>query len=272
MTAFYRIIFFSTILIGITLSATAQNDVVLKTDGEELIGKVTSINKVDIDFIYQNETLQYQVPKTKISKITFASGRVQFFNNSTSLKDHHNKVAILPFALIKNQQEGSNAMSQKIQQETYSVYQNHNGILKFQDPMTTNRLLRQAGIGTNDRQNYAMGELCNILGVEYLVQGLVSIEETGSSTYSSSTTNVKTSNRKPVKTFVGKLFDNSGTNVSTGGATSSSKTYSTSITMNVFNDKGENLFSKDHNSFWQTSDAYKVTLKYLAKRTPLYTK
>jgi len=42
--------------------------------------------------------------------------------------------------------------------------------------------------------------------------------------------------------------------------------------MNVYNDKGDNIFNKDHESFWQTNDAYKITLKFLTKRTPLCTK
>ncbi|SDS40388.1 hypothetical protein SAMN04515667_2097 [Formosa sp. Hel1_31_208] len=250
----------------------AQNDIVLKVDGTEMIGKVIAIGDTNINFIYQNETIEYKVPKVKIAKITFSSGRVEFYNASSSLKDHHNKVAILPFAFLKNQDDGSSAMSKKIQQETYAIFNAHKGILNFQDPMTTNRLLGKAGIGANDEQNYSMGELCDILGVEFVVQGLVSIEETSVSSYSASNTNIKTNNKKPAKTFVGKLFDNSGTNVNTSKSSTTNKNYSTTITMNVYNDKGDNIFNKNHESFWQSNDAYKVTLKFLAKRTPLYTK
>lgn len=237
-----------------------------------MIGKVNAIDETDVNFVYQNESVNYTVPKNKISKITFASGRIEFYNQSTELKDHHNKVAILPFAFIKNQDDGSSAMSKKIQQETYEVFNAHKGMLTFQDVMTTNRLLSKAGIGANDEQNYSMGELCDILGVEYVILGLVSIEATSQSSYSSSSTNIQTNDKKPAKTFVGKLFDDSGTNVKTGSYTSTTQNYTTTITMNIFNDKGDNIFSKDHESFWETEDAYKITLTYLAKRTPFYTK
>lgn len=250
----------------------AQNDIILKIDGTEMIGKVIAIGETEINFIYQNETIEYKVPKIKIAKITFSSGRVEFFNASSGLKDHHNKVAILPFAFLKNQDDGSSAMSKKIQQETYSIFIAHKGILNFQDPMTTNSLLSKAGIGAEDEENYSMGELCDILGVEFVVQGLVSIEETSVSNYSASNTNIQKNDKKPAKTFVGKLFDNSGTNISTSRSSTSINNYRTTITMNVFNDKGENIFSRDHESFWQSDDAYKVTLKFLAKRTPLYAK
>jgi len=254
------------------IAVQAQNDIILKTDGTEMIGKVNAIENTDVKFTYDNESVEYTVPKSKISKITFSSGRVEFFNESSELKDHHNKVAILPFAFIKNQDDGSNAMSKKIQQETYSIFNKNKGNLTFQDVMTTNRLLSKAGIGANDEQNYSMGEICDILGVEYVVQGTVSVEETGQSNFSSSSTNIKTNNKKPAKTFVGKLFDDSGTNIRTGTASTSINNYSTTITMNIYNDKGDNIFSKDHQSFWETEDAYKITLNFLAKRTPLYTK
>ncbi|WP_179019659.1 hypothetical protein [Winogradskyella forsetii] len=257
---------------GLIVIVQAQNDIILKTDGTEMIGNVKAIEESDVKFTYENETIEYTVSKSKISKITFSSGRVEFFNTSSDLKDHHNKVAILPFAFIKNQDDGSDSMSKKIQQETYSIFNKNKGNLDFQDVMTTNRLLSKAGIGANDEQNYSMGEICDILGVEYVVQGMVSIEKTGQSSYSSSNTNIKNNDKKPAKTFVGKLFDDSGTNVKTGTSSTTTENYSTTITMNIYNDKGDNIFSKDHESFWQTEDAYKITLNFLAKRTPLYTK
>ncbi|MFL0353729.1 hypothetical protein [Xanthomarina sp. GH4-25] len=250
----------------------AQNDIILKTDGNEMIGKVTAIEDIDIKFTYQNETIEYTILKSKISKITFSSGRVEFYNESSELKDHHNKVAILPFAFIKNQGDGSKVMSKKIQQETYAVFNAKKGSLTFQDVSTTNRLLAKVGIGANDEQNYSMGEICDILGVEYVVQGLVSIDSSGQSSYSSTNVNVKTNDKKPAKTFVGKLFDDSGTNATSGTYSSTTQNYTTTITMNIYNDKGDNIFSKDHESFWQTEDAYKITLNFLAKRTPIYMK
>ena len=63
------------------VSITAQNDTVLKSDGEEMIGTVTSINENDVRFIYQKESLEYSIKKSDILKITFASGRIQYFND-----------------------------------------------------------------------------------------------------------------------------------------------------------------------------------------------
>jgi len=270
MNAQHHILIFFFLCLG--FNAIAQNDIILKTNGEEMIGAVTAIEDNDVKFIYKNETIPYTVSKISISKITFSSVRVEFFNESSVLKDHHNKVAILPFTFIKNQADGSHVMSEEIQQETYTLFNANKGNLTFQDVRNTNRLLGKAGIGANDEQNYSMGEICDLLGVEYVIQGLVAIEGTSQSSYSATRVNVKTNDKPAVKTFIGKLFDDSGKNVTSGTSSSTTQNYATTITMNIYNDKGDNIFTKDHESFWQSQDAYKVTLKYLAKRTPFYTK
>jgi hypothetical protein len=73
-----------------------------------MIGKVIKMNPADLQFIYQNETVTYTVAKSDIVKITFASGRLEFLtkidpSSKLKLEDHHNKVAILPFGYIKDQ-------------------------------------------------------------------------------------------------------------------------------------------------------------------------
>ncbi len=257
------------------LGLLSQNDVVLKFNGEEMIGKVMSIDKSNIEFVYQNETLEYSVPIAEIQKITFGSGRIQYFNNggkvSTNLKEHHNKVAILPFGFLQDKETSNMTMTKKIQQETFTIFRNEALQLKFQDPTETNALLSKAGI-TNNIEGYTMGEICDILGVEYVVQGIVSIEKTDVTNYSSSRTKVKGNNNKArvdkKGNIIGNLWNNSSKSSSSFSTTS--QNYSTNITMNVYTDKGENIYSKDHSSFWLTENAYRVTLRYLAKRTPLF--
>ncbi|MGB5983070.1 MAG: hypothetical protein WBG46_13075 [Nonlabens sp.] len=256
-------------------TALAQNDVVLKTDGEEMVGKVIKIDGQNIQFIHQNETLEYNVPKSDILKITFSSGRIQYFKKKKeaypkNLEDHHNKVAILPFGYIKDQETSNPTMTKKIQQELYTIFKNKASILKFQDPITTNALLSKAGI-SNNIEGYTMGEICNVLGVEYVVQGLVSVEKTNVSNYSNTESSTKSKRKVQTKSkghILGDII--SGSKNSSSTYSSSVQNYSTNITMNVYTDKGENVYSKEHASFWQTQDAYKITLKYLAKRTPVY--
>ncbi len=270
----------------IGISSIAQNfDIILKTNGEEMEGNVKAINDDFISFIYKNEAIEYTVKQSDIVKITFASGRVQFFNkfdepgnaNNASLEDHHNKVAVLPFAYIKDQHEGDKVMTNKIQSETFALLNNHRGGLTYQSTNDTNALLIKAGVNNNNIQGYTMGEICAILGVEYVIQGMVSVEKTSQQNFSSYyDTSKNKGNDKAYIDSHGHLIGNpldDGKSQSFGTSTSTStQNYATSMTMNVFNDKGDNIYSQDHTSFWNTQDAYKITLKYLAKRMPLYKK
>ncbi|WP_194767415.1 hypothetical protein [Tamlana sp. I1] len=83
-------------------------------------------------------------------------------------------------------------------------------------------------------------------------------------------------NEKPYVDRSGHLIGNpldNGKSLSYGSSISTNtQNYATSMTMNIFNDKGVNIYSQEHTSFWNTQDAYKITLKYLAKRIPLYKK
>jgi len=274
------------VFLFIGFSVFSQNyDIILKTNGEEMEGNIKALNDDFVSFVYKNETIEYNVKQSDIVKITFSSGRVQFFNkfdepghsNNASLEEHHNKVAVLPFAYIKDQQEGDQVMTKKIQSETFSLLNKHRGGLTYQSTNDTNTLLIKAGVTNNNIQGYTIGEICTILGVEYVIQGMVSVEKTSQQNLSSyyDTSKNKGNNKAYIDSH-GHLIGNplnDGKSQSFGISTSTStQNYATSMTMNVFNDKGDNIYSQDHTSFWNTQDAYKITLKYLAKRMPLYKK
>jgi len=135
--------------------------------------------------------------------------------------------------------------------------------------------LIKAGVG-NNIQGFTMGEICNILGVEYVVQGVVTIEKTTQTNYNSSYSTTKGKGEKlhlnSNGKLIGDLYGSGKTKTSSFGSSTSVQNYSTSILINIYNDKGDNIFSQDHSSFWQTEDAYKITLKYLAKKSPFYKK
>lgn len=261
----------------VSFSLNAQDDVILKNDGDEMHGKVTKINKVDLQFIYKNESVEYTVNKSEIIKITFSSGRIEFFNkkatsSNSNLEEHHNKVAVLPFGYIKDLETSNATMTKKIQQETYTIFKKKAEILKLQDPSKTNALLAKAGVKNNNLDGYTMGEICNLLNVEYVIQGLVSIEKSTVTNFSNSTTKSKSNKAYVDKkgNVVGDIWNSNKKSTNSSTYSTATQNYSTNITMNVFSDKGDNIFNKEHASFWQTQDAYKITLTYLAKRTPIY--
>lgn len=262
-----------------------KNDVVLKLNGEELSGKVLEINDDEIKFSYAGETLVYSIKKQDILKITFSSGRIEIINkqplpseskNSATpaagsgpgLADHHNKVAILPFAFIRDGESTSEDMSQKAQTECFSFLSKHSGTMTVLDTRTTNALLIKAGIDKENIKGYTMDDLCNILGVEYVVDGLISINKTTQTNVTSGNSNTSYSSKNNDKNNQYKSNEkSSGSVVST-----STQNYETSLTLSIYNDKGTSVYSQERRSFWNTQDAYKSTLEYLLKRCPLYTK
>jgi len=274
-------IFYCILSLTLSLAVIAQpakNDVILKLNGDEMTGKVTKINDTDVDFTYAGETLGYSVKKADIMKITYGSGRIEVFNkpslpsestnkqspaSAAGLEEHHNKVAILPFAFIRDGQATDDAISEQVQEECFSFMNKHAGVFTILPTRTTNALLVKAGVNQETIKGYTMDDLCNLLGVEYVVDGLVTMNKTTQtsyqSDYGSSTSKDKNNNNR----------DRKYNNFSYGTAT---QNYQTKLLLNMYNDKGNSVYSQDRTSFWNTQDAYKITLEYLLKRSPLYTK
>lgn len=262
---------------GLILQLKAQqapkNDVLLKVNGDELIGKVTEIGDTDVKFTYQGETLVYAIKKEDILKITYASGRIEFFNKpplsseksnqptSPGLADHHNKVAILPFSFIKNSQSASDDMSYKAQQDTYDMLSKHSTGLTIIDPRTSNALLMKAGINRTNLMGYTMDEICNVLGVEYVVDGTIT-QNQGAATTSTvdnySASDDKNKDRKKVSGY---------------SSTTSTQNYQTSVSLSIYTDKNDNIYNVNRRALLaQNEGSYDSPLQYLLKRCPLYRK
>lgn len=265
MRSFLLISFY---IISISVFAQEKLDHVLMLDGENKSGQVVGISEDAIDFIHDGETLKYTLKKSDISKIEFASGRIEVFNEmptaaskNAELVDHHNKIAVLPFVYIRDgEQKKNDAMERKVQQELVAVMNNHVGVLKIQSTTETNALLAKSGVNDENFIQFTMPEIANMLGVEYIIQSTLTINQQGSTTYNSSSATV---NRNDDKKKV------------TGYSSSSSSTqlqFQTNVDMTLYNDKGEMVWTQSKESFWPTEDAYQQTLKFLLKRSPVYSK
>jgi hypothetical protein len=279
----------TTFFIALTFAQQgSKNDVILKLNGEELSGKVLEMSDDEVKFSYSGETLVYKIKKSDILKITYASGRIEIITKQTlpsetksgnqssapaantgpGLADHHNKVAILPFAFLKDGESASDDISMKVQTETFSFLSKHSGVMTVLDPRTTNALLIKAGINKESIKGYTMDDLCNILGVEYVVDGIVSVNKGAQTSITSGNTNTTYSSSNNNKNNQYKSNEKStGSVVSTN-----TQNFETSLTLSIYNDKGNSVYSQERKSFWNTQDAYKPTLEYLLKRCPLYSK
>src|SRR5690606_35341248 len=100
---------------------------------------------------------------------------------------------------------------------------------------------------------YTMEELCQLLGVNYLVQTVDTINTKGGFY-----THAEASSQDNVKTTT-KISQNA-------------TDYDTNIMLNIFDRNGKTLYGKDKTSIWHTADGYQKSIDYLVKRTPIYKK
>lgn len=258
-------------------------DVIFKVNGEELKGKVIKVTDTDISFVYTGETAEYVIKKTDIEKIVHSSGRVETFDASApavevrkndavsmtaSSADHHNKIAILPFTFLIDRQAGAPEMGYKAQDDTYNYLVKHSSGYTILDTRTTNALLLKAGITKEKMMAFTMKEICDILGVEYVIDGTVT--QTKGYETSSTTDNVNTTvKRNGPPTEVTKT----GIKSSATSYSNAAQRYDVAVSLNIFMDNNANIYNQNHKALLSSVDAdYSSPLEYLLKRSPLYRK
>lgn len=256
----------------------AKPDIILKTNGDELKGKLIKITDDDVSFVYTGETVEYVIKKSDILKITHSSGRVESFiqaappeqvrqNDKVAMTaspvDHHNKIAILPFTFLMDNQPGAEEIGLNAQGDTYAYLSQHAAGYTILDPRTTNALLIKAGATRDKLAGFTMKELSDILGVEYIVDGSVMQSKAAqtSSSSSSTTASVKRDGDKNVKNVSGYDSNNSY----------SQQRYQVAVSMHIYMDNNASIFNETHKAFWTNTDgSYSSPLEYLLKKCPLY--
>lgn len=273
-------------LIICSFSALGQNeipskqDIIIKTNGEEMKGKLIQVTDSDVHFVYAGETAEYIIKKADISKITHASGRIETFSQpalpdedrkndqvtmTATPADHHNKIAILPFSFLLDLQAGVPEIGLKAQYDTYAFLSKHAAGYTILDTRTTNALLGKAGVTHEKMIGFTMKEICDILGVEYVIDGTIAQNkgyQTSSSSGSSSTAIKRDGDDKV------KGVNNYGSNNSY-----SAQRYDVSVSLNIYMDNNASIYNQSHKAFFSSTDgAYSSPLEYLLKRCPLYRK
>lgn len=270
----------------LSLNILAQNrsdikqDVIQKINGEEMKGRLTKITDNDVSFIYSGETLEYTIKKSDILKIIHSSGRVEVFGQaplpaesrqkdqvtmSASPTDHHNKIAILPFTFLIDNQPGADEIGYKAQEDTYGFLSQHSAGYTILDPRTTNAKLIQAGVTKDKMMGFTMKNICDILGVEYIIDGSV-LQAKGyqtTSSSSSSDTKVKRDGDEKIK----------GVSSANSSYSNAAQRYDVSVSLHIYMDNNASIFNQSHKAFFTNTDgSYSSPLEYLLKRFPLYRK
>jgi hypothetical protein len=283
--SFNLLVILFALAVNFQLQAQTKKDVVYLNSGEKKEGKVTGITESVIKFRFEGEEFDYELNKSDVNKIEFASGRVETFGESSLGQpapparnptpsggaDTHNKVAVLPFEFISNDPSMSpESMSKLVQSTTANLVRDEYRTLTLQDPLTTNALLAKKNINQSNLSSFTPDELAQTLGVEFVVFGTLSVTNKGTSTFGSGGTvyNEKENNS----------YNNNKSSSNTKGSvysSSSSQTtieYDTTVDFRMFNDRGENLYSQSRHVFGTNMDSYKDGISYMVKRTPFGSK
>ena len=120
-------------------------DVIKKSNGEELKGRVIKVTDSDVSFVYKGKTAEYVIKKSDIAQIVHSSGRIETFlpqnlpaetrqreqvSMAATPADHHNKIAIVPFTFLMYNQPGREAIGLKAQQDAYAILRQHSQVTR----------------------------------------------------------------------------------------------------------------------------------------------
>jgi hypothetical protein len=242
-------------------ATTAKVDIVQKLNGEKMEGKVIRVTDNEVTFVYTGETAEYVLNKFNIAKIIHASGRVEVIDQRglleteqpqvqialpVSPENHHNRLAVLPFTYLRDNRLGSEVIGMKAQVDTYDYLAKNAKGYTILDPRTTNAMLSRAGVAREQLGTLTMKEIADVLGVEYIVDGIVSQN---------------------------KFKQTTSTSVSSGTGpsrqTDAAQTYTMAVTLHVYTDKNASVFNQTRTALFPTTDGdYISPLEYLLKRTP----
>jgi len=182
---------------------------------------------------------------------------------------HKGKMAIVPFHFVIDQMAGSEEVSYQVQQDAFTILSKNSGNLEIQDPETTNALLAKAGITLEGMRGFTFDEICNALGVEYVVGGTV--KQTMQQVVTNST-NQNTKEVAPTYNRRGKETSAGGYQTTTTQTQAVNNNYTTNVTLSIHNDQGGSVFNQNHTSTWNGPEAYKNTINFLWKKTSFYVK
>lgn len=259
-----------------TFSQT-KSDILVMQNGEKKTGKVVSVGDRSIKFVHSGETLEYEFKKDDINKIEFASGRVELISESSNKamatekpataqpvstpEQRKNKIAVLPFEIVSNEAGlTTESMSKQVQAACINALRERGPIQTIQDPMVTNSILAKHDISAQNLAINTPQEWAELLGVEYVIMGTYSIENKGTTSsgsgYVTSDSKTKDEEKKKTTTYG-------------SGTTSTSTNYDTHVSLKIYNDAGNPVFSETRSPAFGSIDSYNPALKHLMKRVPL---
>jgi hypothetical protein len=178
------------------------------------------------------------------------------------------RVGVMPLVYLGDGSEGrEEEMRYQLQDIVVNYMSRSSAELKFVDAAEINALLYKKGIDASAIRQYTPRELAHLLNVEYLIMGSV-IQDPGNIV---TTENSYKTRRQNVE-YRGRYRDRpriTGRSFHTGN-TVTRQHIKTQVSISIYNETGDRIYTKSRESILTESDAYKFALQYLLKRTPIY--
>jgi hypothetical protein len=257
--------------LGFAQETKQKNDQIYLLNGEVMAGKIQAISADAVQFSYPGESLTYTLPKDTIHKFVFASGREEIVHPklvkpAAGAYSREKTVAVLPlFYIGEGTDQKTDEMRYLLQKEVYDFMSKNARELRFQDPSETNAVLLKSGVRPETMRQFTHAELAEMLQVAYVITGTVAQEEGIINHYSNSTT---TGNSRYGKDSDAKR--NGRERRQTNVHTTTTVEIKTRVDLAVFNLQGDKIYHDSKRSILTHADAYRHSLHYLLRRTPLY--
>jgi hypothetical protein len=249
-------------------SSTEKADKLIFLNGTTKEGKVLAFVEEKVRFVHSGETLNYEFPKKEIEKIEYASGRTEVITERKVLAIppveviSKNRVAVIPVQYMGNgRADNKEDMSYYLQEIVISFLIRSAAELKFRDAAEVNAVLLKNGISDSSIRKYTPKELAVLLNVEYIIMGTV-LQDNGKQVSNAAGNKTRKQNTWDDGDY--KRRENYQQTVVT------SQMVETQVSLSIYNETGEMIYSKSRHSILSEQDAYKNAIHYLLKRTPLY--
>lgn len=261
-------------LLLIIATTTAQKSGTEKTDkltflnGTVKEGKVLAFTDEKIKFVHSGETLNYEFSKREIEKIEYSSGRTEIITAKKIAEpvtvDSKHRVAVIPLQYTGfGDDSRKEDMGFYLQEIAISYLTGSAAELKFADAANVNAVLLKNGIADSNIRKYTPKELATLLHVEYVIMGSV-LQDNGNLVTHTSGDRTRRESGMNYGDGDYKRRDNFSQSIIT------SQHVQTQVSVSVYNDTGESIYTKSRRSILSEKDAYKNALHYLLKRTPLF--
>ncbi len=222
-------------------------------------------------FTKQDEAMNYEFYKRDIEITGYDTAGTKLFmekaieQNSILPVKWRYRVAVVPMIYIGNDNESKTEYMRFYLQEMAIDYLSQSAAeLKFLDAAEINSLLRKKGINDFNMREYTPRELAILLNVEYVIMGTV-MQDMGNEV---TVFHGNRSSRDRIE-YHGKEMRVRGRDHYNGSSVTR-QNIETRVTFSIYNESGDKIYNCSKRSILSGPHAYKYTIQYLLKRTPLY--